>query len=30
MQVMRDFFGGISGKYPNQAGEIQLADSAAG
>jgi 1-acyl-sn-glycerol-3-phosphate acyltransferase len=30
MQVMRDFFGGISGKHPDQAGEIQLADSAAG
>ena len=28
MQVMRDFFAGISGKYPDQAGDIQLADSA--
>jgi 1-acyl-sn-glycerol-3-phosphate acyltransferase len=30
MQVMRDFFTGISGKHPDQAGEIQLADNAAG
>jgi 1-acyl-sn-glycerol-3-phosphate acyltransferase len=27
MQVMRDFFGGISGKHPEQAGDIQLASN---
>jgi len=29
MQVMRDFFAGISGRHPDQAGDIQLADRSA-
>jgi hypothetical protein len=29
LAIMRDFFSGISGKYPDQAGDIQVVDGKA-